>query len=367
MRFCKECFNDPEIRADIEGLSLKGTCPICKKKDVSLFDFDQHHEISNTAEYLDSILKLYKPVSSFSIIEKNYIFQSIEDALLNDWDIFSGTKKQVRKLIEEYVKKTIVLQDKILTEKVCIPQLYDEAYLNNSCFMGIYSWSDFKKYLRNVNRFHTKYIKLDLLENILRQTETKISKGTLFYRARISNKEGEKGFTRKEMWAPPDDVATPGRVNSKGQSCLYLSSKKNTTVKEIRAHAFDYVTIATFRLQKEIKILDLTSITHNSPFYSEVNKIDYLINEKILKEIESDLAKPMSRWDSELDYLPTQYISDFAKFLEYDGVKYNSTFDPKSYNVALFDASKETCECTYHANFRIDALDYKLNKVKKKK
>lgn len=112
MRFCKECFNDPEIRADIEGLSLKGTCPICKKKDVSLFDFDQHHEISNTAEYLDSILKLYKPVSSFSIIEKNYIFQSIEDALLNDWNIFSGTKKQVRKLIEEYVKKQLYCKTK---------------------------------------------------------------------------------------------------------------------------------------------------------------------------------------------------------------------------------------------------------------
>lgn len=82
------------------------------------------------------------------------------------------------------------------------------------------------------------------------------------------------------MWVPPDDLATPGRANSRGQSCLYLSNKKKTAVKEIRAHAFDYVTIATFRLVRDINILDLTLITHNSPYYSEVNKINYLINEK---------------------------------------------------------------------------------------
>ena len=37
--------------------------------------------------------------------------------------------------------------------------------------------------------------------------------------------------------------------------------------------------------------------------------------------------KPMSRLDSDPDYLLTQYISDFAKYLGDDGVKYFSTFD----------------------------------------
>lgn len=120
-------------------------------------------------------------------------------------------------------------------------------------------------------------------------------------------------------------------------------------MKEIRAHAFDYVTIATFKLIREINVLDLCSITHNSPFYADTDKVDYLINEQIMRAIERDLAKPMSRWDSELDYLPTQYISDFAKFCGYDGVRYYSTFDKDAYNIALFDSS--ACSCTYHRNF----------------
>ena len=169
----------------------------------------------------------------------------------------------------------------------------------------------------------------------MKETETIIPAGTKFYRARVSDK---KGYSRKEMWAPPDDVASPGRANSKGQSCLYLCSHKKTTVKEIRAHAFDYITIATFKLNRNVRVLDLSSIVHSSPFYTENDKVAYLVNESTLRQIQNDMAKPMSRLDSELDYLPTQYISDFAKFLGYDGVKYFSTFEKTSYNVALFDA-----------------------------
>ncbi len=68
-------------------------------------------------------------------------------------------------------------------------------------------------------------------------------------------KKGSAGFTRKEMWAPPDDIASPGRANSKRTkaACIFLIEKK-TTVKEIRAHAFDYVTIATFKLIREINV-----------------------------------------------------------------------------------------------------------------
>lgn len=31
-----------------------------------------------------------------------------------------------------------------------------------------------------------------------------------------------KGYSKKEMWVLPDDVASPGHANTKGQSCLHL-------------------------------------------------------------------------------------------------------------------------------------------------
>lgn len=355
---CTECFNDLEIRASIEAINRKGDCPICKSKDVWIYDSDMDTDDSVIEELLISILEIYVPESRLNINCPDKSLDMIEHKLLNDWNIFNVNEKGIRIIIQDIIDNSLDIDSRILEEKVVIPQLFDTAYLRENSIMGQYSWTDFKKYLRNENRFHSKYIQLELLADILKDTEVIIPKGTLFYRARKSRKEG---FGRKEMGAPPTDMATAGRANSKGISCLYLCNKKNTTVKEIRANAFDFVTIANFRLQRDVKILDLNIISHNSPFYADTDKIKFLVNDKHLKEIQDDLAKPITGDDSELDYLPTQYISDFAKYLGYDGVKYLSTFDKLSYNVALFDI--EACKCTYHKNYLVGNLDYKLTVV----
>ena len=249
------------------------------------------------------------------------------------------------------------LDERLLTQKVAIPSLYDESYLEQNSILGKFQWDDFRKYLRNENRFHARYINLEILAEVLTDTVSIIPKGTKLYRARVA--KDEKGYKAGEMGAPPGEMASAGRANSKGISCLYLANKRKTTIKEIRAGAYDYVTIATFKVKRDVKVVDLSVITHNSPFYAATDKIKYLINEKHLRNIEKDLAKPVSKRDSDLDYLPTQYISDFAKYLGYDGVKYISTFAKDSYNVALFDT--KICSCIYKRNYLIGDLDYKMN------
>lgn len=358
---CMECFCDSEIRAAIEMIGHKGDCPVCRKHDVWIYDSEKDIFNSNIEELLDSILEIYVPESELPISYPEDEKMKIEERLLKDWNIFSGASLEVKEIVEGFIDESLDLDSRLISERVGIPELFDEVYLKDNSILGAYSWDVFKKYLRNVNRFHYRYINLEILENILEETETVISTGTKFYRSRVSNEKGAKGFTRSEMGAPPDDVASAGRANSKGQSCLYLSSNRKTTIKEIRAHAFDYVTVATFRTNREIRVLDLSLITHSSPFYARTNKIVYLINEKHLRKIENDMAKPMSRWDSDLDYLPTQFLSDFAKYLGYDGVKYCSTFDKTAFNLALFDAA--ACDCTYHRNYLIGDLDYKMTAV----
>lgn len=359
---CIECFKDPELRAAIEVIGHMGNCPICKRQNVWVYDSKIDAVVSNVEELIDSILEIYVPESELPVSYPEDEKMNLEERLLKDWKIFSGKSSEVKKIIEGIVEESYDLDSKLVKERVGIPELFDEVYLHDKSMLGTYSWEAFKKYLRNVNRFHYKYINLEILEEILKETETIIPKGSKYYRSRVSNENGTKGFARNEMGAPPDDVASAGRANSKGQSCLYLSNNRKTTVKEIRAHAFDYVTIATFKTNRELRVIDLSSITHSSPFHAEGNRIEYLINEGHLRKIENDLAKPMSRWDSDLDYLPTQFISDFAKFLGFDGVKYYSTFDKDSYNLALFDV--KSCTCVYHKNYLIGDLDYKMIIVK---
>lgn len=354
---CIECFCDAELRAAIEMIGHKGDCPICNKRNVWIYDSEKDVLSSSVEELLDSILEIYRPESELPVSYPEDEKMRIEDRLLKDWKLFSGNPIEVRKIAEGVIDESLDLDVKLIKERVGIPELFDESYLNDNSILGKYSWDIFKKYLRNENRFHSKYINLEILERVLRETETLIPPGKKFYRARVSNEKGCRGYAKSEMGAPPDDVASAGRANSKGQSCLYLSNDRKTTIKEIRAHAFDYVTIATFKTKREIRVLDLSSITHTSPFYATGNRISYLINEKHLSKIENDLAKPMSRWDSDLDYLPTQYISDFAKYLGYDGVKYYSTFNKNAYNLALFDPS--ICECIYRRNYLIGEVNYK--------
>lgn len=355
---CIECFRDSEIRAAIEMIGHKGDCPICKNHGVWIYDSEKDVFESNVEELLDSILEIYVPESELPVSYPEEEKLKLEDRLLKDWRIFSGNSLEVKEIVAGIVDESLDLDSRLLDERVGIPELFNEAYLKDNSILGAASWDVFKKYLRNTNRFHYKYINLEILESILKETETVIPAGRRFYRSRVSNEKGVKGFARSEMGAPPDDVASAGRANSKGQSCLYLSNNRKTTVKEIRAHAFDYVTIATFRTNREIRVLDLSSITHSSPFYSGTSKVSFLVNENHLRKIENDMAKPMSRWDSDLDYLPTQFISDFAKFLGYDGVKYYSTFDRTAFNLALFDTT--ACDCIYHRNYLIGDLDYKM-------
>lgn len=354
---CTNCFCDLEIKATIESLNHKGQCPICGSSNIWIYDSENDADASSFEEMLSSVIEIYKPEEELENSYPENDKKSIEEHICNDWNIFNVDMVSSKTIITYIVESSLFLDGRILNQKVGIPEKYDEAYLEENSILGKYTWTDFKKYLRNENRFHNNYINLRVLSEVLRDTISEIPEGERFYRARIAN--DKFGFSSNEMGAPPDDVASAGRANSKGISCLYLANKKKTTVKEIRASAFDYVTIATFKLLKKVTVVDLSVITHNSPFYASTDKVKYLINEKHLKEIEQDLAKPVGSRDSDLDYLPTQYISDFAKFLGYDGVKYISTFDNESFNLALFH--KDICKCTYRRTFLIGDLDYRLN------
>lgn len=358
---CVNCFNDKEIKAAIKMIGHKGNCPICGSLNTWIYDSALGEGDSLVSDMLTSIIEIYIPDSELPYTYPAGDKKFLTERLRSEWNVFSGSSENVFEIIKGIVDESLFLSDKLLVEPVGIPQLHDEEYLQRKSILGIHTWEEFKKSIRNVNRFHNDYINFVLLRELLREAAISIPAGEKLYRARVSNERGGVGFSRKEMGAPPDDIASSGRANSKGQSCLYLSSRKKTTVKEIRAHAFDYVTIATFKLIRDVNILDLCSISNNSPFYTNTDKIDFLINNRILRAIESDLVKPMSRWDSDLDYLPTQYISDFAKNCGYDGVRYISTFDKESYNIALFDSS--ACSCIYHRNFLVGDLDYKIHAV----
>jgi hypothetical protein len=163
------------------------------------------------------------------------------------------------------------------------------------------------------------------------------------------------------MGAPPRGYATAGRANPTGISCLYLSDTDKTALNEIRAGVYDYVAMGKFVLREDIEVVNLTIVDQISPFWVADNTV-HAVNKKHLQKIGFDIAKPMRRHDSTLDYLPTQYISDFIKSRGFAGIEYKSTMNIGGYNLAIFE--ERFFECTNVDVYDIRELKYEFDKVK---
>ena len=152
-----------------------------------------------------------------------------------------------------------------------------------------------------------------------------------------------------KMGAPPIEYTTDGRANAKGIRCLYLGDSAETTIYETRAGAYDFVTVGKFKLKKDIIVVDLKRINQISPFIEELDCLEYAINKEHLNKINNEMGRIMRRSDSALDYIPTQYITDFVKSIthnevaEYAGIEYKSVMHENGYNLAIFNP--ELFEC----------------------
>ena len=180
--------------------------------------------------------------------------------------------------------------------------------------------------------------------------------GTSFYRARIS--PNPNGFEKEEMFAPPVGKRTAGRVNPDGIGVLYLSTDDKTVLNETRVTAYDYVTIGTFKNIKPLKIVNISEISRVSPFLYDEDFEKYALNRKVFQDMAYEIAKPVRRNDSPLEYLPTQYIAEFVKSEGYDGVEYESTLRKGGVNLALFDES--LVECVNVKTIEVTSVEYNV-------
>ena len=254
------------------------------------------------------------------------------------------------------------------------PELFDSPIINaqiddttsiteNSILRG-YKWDDFVFSLKHQNRFHTGYMNTDILEKFCSYIRKPYKKGTKFYRARISSK---KGFEPIDMGAPKADIVSDGRANSAGIRRLYLADDFLTTIYETRAGAFDFVSVGCFELQKDITVVDFKLINQISPVTEGLSALQYIINRDLLNKINDEMGKTMRRSDSVLDYLPTQYITDFIQSIsyedgpEYDGIEYRSTLHPAGYNLAIF--KPELFKCISVDVYRVNEIKYDPMKI----
>lgn len=244
-----DCFEDMEIRSMIASEKKVGKCEIIGADDVLTYNTEEDEYLQ---DYFSDILDVYTPVSGLPAdFPQNYL-STLADALSDNWSIFAVKSVDILRIIKAVCKNIYPEDSDIFTQNVGIKELCDSSFLRKQCLMKEFSWEQFKSSIKNINRFHSNHVNLDLLEELFESESmhAEYKAGELMlYRGRISD---EKGFSIREMGPPPIQSATAGRANSAGITCLYLTSDIDTTFHEIRARDFDYISVGEFLLKKDI-------------------------------------------------------------------------------------------------------------------
>ncbi len=321
MHCCSNCFNNTELHKIIESISTEiGDCDFCGTKTTKIVDTRE------MAEFFTQPISLYK-------VDKDGK-DSLGDLIQKEWQLFNIGSKKANDLLGS------MFSDESSVDK----NLFSEAVINyaKNCPQSkelVVQWQNLRKEIVSTNRFFIKNaFDLDSLEKYIIEKRKKYTAGTLFYRGRISDKDG---FDCDHIGKPSAKKATSGRANPQGIPYLYLSYDLQTTLYESRATYLDYVTIGTFELMEDIEIVKLRTVKITNPF--EEDLYEKLVYQPFLQNLESELSRPLRRHDSDLEYLPTQYLCEYIKYRGYEGVEYGSAMRKGGVNIAFFDDKKFNC------------------------
>jgi len=344
MHCCINCFVDGYLQDIILKLGTTGDCDYCKAKDVPVYDISGTDEIS---EKIRRLIQIYEPSTRDNA---RFLWESLKD----EWQIFNGEQNQIQALLADLCSQEMEKADKLFVQKVEIPEMCDTDYLSEYGVVSGTTWNVFSEQLKYNNRFHNNLFNADAFASFLSIAVDYCKPKSLFFRARIC--PNKKGFTKEEMGAPPKGLRRAGRINPDEIPVLYLSNDEETIIYEVRANVYDYVSVGTFQNKRELKLINLSCLSKLSPFQYEGDDLkQFAINRTVFSDIATDIAKPMRRSDTPLEYLPTQFISEFVKSQHYDGVKYRSTIG-SGYNIALFN--EEDVECIHVKNIEIKDVKY---------
>lgn len=244
MIVCEKCFCDTEIISVIRNKEDIGNCPMCKSKNVHIYDTDKYEDLSIM---FDELISIYTPITQLLNSYPKSDTRLLKSELIKNWNIFNRkSEADVYNIITEICKEKYEYNAELFDQPIGIQELYEQDYLAKHSLLTTNSWEDFVDALKTKNRFHTHYINLELLERFCSYIRKPYKAGECFYRCRIST---EEGIPMDKMGAPPIEYTTDGRANAKGIRCLYLGDSAETTIYETRAGAYDFVTVGKFYLK----------------------------------------------------------------------------------------------------------------------
>lgn len=255
-------------------------------------------------------------------------------------------KKRTEKIYEKYDIKCSNIDSKVFEISEETKEQMDKIAKKFVPITAKFNFSGFAEDLKNKN-YKAVYSSpvFDVFEEIYKTGKfNTLKEGTKVFRARIVGNIDEiinkqKGIGIKDGvlqgydWVnskePPVGMAeNDGRANCKYSSYFYCANNMSTAASEIKANIGDYISVAAFTTEQDIKLLELIiddtlSLEEESTFYKNY------------------IATAFSTPINDNNYFLTQFVSDELRKLGIDGICYKSHFTD-DWNYVIFNCSMNT-------------------------
>ena len=247
------------------------------------------------------------------------------------------------------------------------------------------SYQQFERLVKHGRRYVWGKEIRSFLDTVLatsKNRERRIAEGTVLYRAQegvlhepIVDQDGHDigevepfGFDGERM-KPRANRATEGRANPPGIPVLYLATRDQTAISEVRPWIGSEISLAHFVIRRDLRALDL-SLGHGQPAFAHMTfaqlageeAVDAVTKEKaVWIDIDNAFSRPVTRSDDTADYVPTQILAELFAEARYDAIFYRSQFGREGHNIAVFnveDADIVSCE-----PFHVTAVDIKAEPI----
>jgi hypothetical protein len=349
MNCCMNCFSDTQIITVIATTGIIGDCDFCESKSIKILDC----ECDEINTHFSPLFDLYTVSSESSSL--------LQEHLITYWPgLFNlNLDAKARKYLINTIGRSYSGYSKELFENPV--SFVSERYELSPQELDV-QWDDFAKEIKENNRFFIRNkIDLETIGSYLVRLVKTYSVGKCFYRARQS---GEK-LKLHQLGKPPQNLTFSGRANPVGIPYLYVSGSQTTTVHETRSSRYDRLTVGKFRLQEPLQVISLRQIEAIGPFEIQAKsfELEEFINIRpFLIRLQNELSKPIRKQDAQLDYLPTQYLCEYIKFMGFDAIEYDSAMHKDGFNLAVFSDHKLICKSSEFLD--VTDVNYTVDEIK---
>jgi hypothetical protein len=319
MEVCPNCFADKELKGFISSSTNIGHCNVCSSDGVHLL---------NLAELLDFFQEL---INNFVTAKHG---EPLRMKIQGVWSFFST-----------HAISTVILNEVLPQLITPITNSEELVEYQADIIDNISHWDILKDELKWSRRYISDISRLeDLGWDSYFNTQYQLNPTEELFRARLHHESGLPAFTIDQMMCPPKHLTTGGRANPSGIPYLYLSDNSETVLYEVRAAYLDELTIGVFKLEDSVGSIKIVDFTEDTSLF-QPGKVNETIKGRLLRSmISRDLSKPMRRYDSDIEYIATQFICEFIKiFTGASGIRFSSSLHPSGTNFVIFDQALMKC------------------------